>query len=268
MTDYEKLIAAHNGDMALYYIWLKANSGSADKKQAAKDLCMTLSQISSAEELLKLSGIDIPACSREPVPGTAPAPSDEPHSYTPEEIDKARSDKAFDSILNEYVRVTGKFASTEDLSRLLNIYHNLGLAADTIFVLLHYCQSEAEPRTPTIRFIEKAAYSWANREIQTAEQAEAYVEHIRSLKSRENEIKSILGISNRLTANLTAYIDRWIEAGYSDSMIEDAYEKTLKNTGRLAWDYLDKVLSNAKEKEDAGRAAGSTPLPDTIRKSR
>ena len=64
-ADADKLIAAHDGDVALLYIYY-TRTGCTDPEQAAHDLCRTLREISSAEEKLNRMGL---------CPGSVPAVS-------------------------------------------------------------------------------------------------------------------------------------------------------------------------------------------------
>ena len=262
MTDYEKLIQAHNGDMALYYIWVKSTH-SDDISMAAKDLCMTKDQILKAAELLKTYGFNmsefISDHNRETV---NPLPSDDPHEYTSQEISSAAKDPVFDAVIKEFTVITGKTPSKDDLSKLLNIYHNLGLGADSIFVIMHYCEGEKAPHKPTAKYIETVSYMLTNKGITDCEQIENWVDHIHSLKGPKNEIKAMLGITSRLTPSLDAYIEKWADGGYSMSVIESAYEKTLKNTGKLSWEYMNKVLENMPQDTEANECTDS--LPQTV----
>ena len=59
----DSLIAAHDGDVALLYIWLSQN-GALDADKAARELCRTEGEIKNAyEKLMRL----IPAAGAKPV---------------------------------------------------------------------------------------------------------------------------------------------------------------------------------------------------------
>ena len=42
------------------------------------------------------------------------------------------------------------------------------------------------------------------------------------------------------------YIDKWIGMGKTDAELKDAFEKTVLNTGKLSFPYMDKILTGEK----------------------
>ena len=76
----DKLLAAHDGDVALLYIYL-LRTGSGELESAARDLCRTLGEVSAAYEKLQRMGLisdgSAPAeAGREPLP-RHPEPAEE-----------------------------------------------------------------------------------------------------------------------------------------------------------------------------------------------
>ena len=63
----DRLIAAHDGDAALLYIYLARNP-AADLDRAAHDLCRTMREVADAEEKLRRMALL-------PIPGRAALPS-------------------------------------------------------------------------------------------------------------------------------------------------------------------------------------------------
>lgn len=273
MSAEELLISAHDGDMALLYIWLSTRR-SDDKRQAALDLCMTMSQLEAADEKLRLAGIHplVSAAGRSAAPAAVsapvPAPADEPASYSAEEISRtSREDSGFHAVCDAAARAFGKLLTRDELSRLLNIYRNLGLPADVILVLLNFCVQISD-RRPTMRFVESLAYRWVNSGISDAEQAEQFAEEQLRRRSQKGRIREILGLSSvKLTPKREEILDSWISAGYTESQIEEAYDITLSNTGKLAWEYLNKVLLGMSESAQKP-AEEAHPLPLSIRKKK
>ena len=39
------------------------------------------------------------------------------------------------------------------------------------------------------------------------------------------------------------YIDKWISLGKTDEELKEAFEKTVLNTGKLSFPYMDKILT-------------------------
>lgn len=241
----DKLIAAHDGDVALLWLWL-GREGVYDGDRAAADLCRTLGEMDTAYEKLCRMGADKPSAKR-----NVPQPAEEMPQYTVNDIlRRSEQDGAFKAILTEAERVLGRSLSSPDLKTLFGIYDYLALPADVIFLLLNYCvelfrEKYGPGRLPSMRSIEKEAYSWVNNEIMTVEQAEEYIADKRERRSLTEEIKSALGIHGRqLTATESKYIASWADMGFGVEALAVAYDRTVTNTGSLKWNYMNKIVSS------------------------
>ena len=269
----EKLIMAHDGDMALLYIYFTRRN-TTDVAKAAKDLFMTLSRAESAYERLELQGFfeeDTGSSTRKEV-SVEKADDDYAANYTAEEISEASKDYAFKALLDEAQEITGKILTRDDMAKLLDIYKHLQLPADTIFALMHYCEIISS-RTPRMAYIHKIAYSWHQKGIITYEQAEAFIEQDLSRKSELGKIKSALHIFDRdLTTKERENANAWIDMGMSEDDVEQAYEICVDRNGKYANAYINKILINWHEngkdfkKAQAKKEEEHTPLPKTIRK--
>lgn len=238
----DRLISAHDGDMALLCIYLARNPG-ASSEQAAFSLCRTLGEIESAREKLR----------RLAAPAAIP-PEDEPVEYPAEEIaDSARS-KAFGSLVDELAVILGATPSRAYLNVLMDMYDHLGLPCEVIMLLLHYCADECrrrwgDSRRPTARAISQEAYRWVNSEIVTLEQADAYIRRAEERCGARGRLAEMLGIRGRSPSQTEErYLDSWIAAGFDDELIAAAYDRTVTNTGSLKWPYMNRILQSWQEK--------------------
>ena len=247
----EALIAAHDGDVALLYIYLCCRGGE-DLERAARELCRTMGEISDAWEKLQRMGL-LPgerAFQDRPVPAPKPAPAEELPEYETEDlVRRSREDAGFSAIVTEAQKVLGHVLSSSDLKRLFGIYDYLALPPEVILMLLNHCVSISQGRRPSMRFIEKEAYVWANREIMSLEQAEEYIRSSRRRREDMGRIKESLGIRGReLTATEQKYISSWLDMGFGEECISIAYDRTVTNTGALKWNYMNKILLSWHEK--------------------
>lgn len=276
-ADCDRLLEAHDGDVALLCLYVLRH-GTADVEGAARQLCRTKAEIEAAREKLGRLGL-LPA---EALPQT-PAPQQEklppalelPEYRAEDVVRRSREDPAFSAILAEAERVLGHALSSADLKRLFGIYDYLALPAEVVLVLLNYCVAVSKGRLPSIRFIEKEAYTWANREILTLEQAEDYIAEARRRDEQSSRIAESMGIVNRaLTPTEIRYITSWLEMGFGPEEIALAYDRTVTNTGALKWSYLNRILQSWKEKglltvrdieEKDSRRRNPAPAPKTDR---
>ena len=262
----DKLIAAHDGDVALLYVYM-ARTGCTDPEQAARDLCRTLREIAAAEEKLQRMGLlpgtaqggaAEPAARPPQAPEALPLPA-EPEERLPEYrtediVRRSKEDGAFAVIVDEAARVIGRSLSSSDMKLLFGVYDYLALPPEVILMLLNYCaelfhEKYGPGRRLTARAIEKEAYVWANREILTFEQAEEYIRLQRSRWGETGRVKAALGIQGReLSATEAKYIASWLDMGFREDAVAIAYDRTVTNTGGLKWGYLNKILQSWHEK--------------------
>ena len=247
----DKLIAAHDGDTALLWLWL-CRSGVYNGDRAAEELCRTLGEMDRAYEKLCRMGLYPITPDRKEAPSS---PAEELPQYTVNDVLRRSSeDGSFKAVLQEAERVLGRSLSSPDMKILFGIYDYLALPTEVIFVLLNYCtelyrQKYGPGRLPSMRSIEKEAYSWANNEILTLEQAEEFIEESRSRRSRAEEIKAALGIHGReLTPTERKYVFSWLDMGFSVDALSVAYDRTVTNTGSLKWNYMNKIVSSWHQK--------------------
>lgn len=249
----DKLIRAHDGDVALLYIF-RLLSGSVDKESAAKALCRTLKEIETAEEKLCRMGLgDVCAA---PVVSVQPQDTDEqlPEYRTEDIVRRCREDAAFTAILDEARKVMGKNLSSVDIKTLFAIYDYMGLPMDVMMLMINYCGRVFEERyrgqrRPTAKAIQKEADRWARNEIITMEQAEDFMRRQDERRSMLTALKETLGIKGReLSPTEREYLNSWLNMGFDEKCIAIAYDRTVTNTGSLKWSYMNRILQSWQEK--------------------
>lgn len=246
----DKLIRSCDGNAALLYLYVLRTGGSASVTQAAKTFGRSEQDVSASMALLNRLGL------LQYDEEVKPLQKEEPPEYTAEDIRRELDNgAAFYSLVQESQKSLGKIFSSDDLIKLFGFYDSLGLPPEVILHLITYCIAEnrrryGPGRMPTLRYIEKAAYTWAREGIFTLEQAEHYLKTLEVKRSLHSDIKRILQIKDReLTASEKKYLDGWISLGYSPDTIEIAYDKTVLKTGRLAWSYMDSIIGSWHQKD-------------------
>lgn len=239
------LLAAHDGDLALLYLYL-CRRGRFDAEEAARELCRTRQEIDAAEEKLRRLGL-LPGESA-PLPADRPLPpaDDERPEYQAEDIvRRSGEDPRLAHVFDEAERVFGRKLSSADLRTIFGVYDRLALPTEVLFELLHYCAENAAARRTrlTARAVEKEAYHWNDLEILTLEQAE---EHIRAQRSRQDamgRVLPVLGIHDRYpVASEQKYINAWLDMGFGEEALALAYDRTVTQIHKFNWNYMDKIL--------------------------
>lgn len=241
--DARKLLLTRSADAALLYLYMQCGNDPAEAQQT---LSLSSSRMDCACATLRQLGLW-------PTEKKTMLPTGERPNYSEKDVaDALDADASFRSLYGEVQRVLGKVLNTEELKILLSFIRYLGMTPDVIAVLVNYCKDRARQkggRAPSLRAIEKEAYYWAERGIETMEEAAAFIQTQNAHNARMAHIKHLLQIrGRRLTAAEERYASEWAEMGFEDGAILMAYERTCINTGGLKWPYLNSILKRWHEK--------------------
>ncbi len=261
--DVQKLLAAASPDAALLYIYVKSGNPA---ENAGADLQLSPSRLSCAGATLRQLGL---------MPDERPSaitPGERPSYSETDVLEAMEQDTSFRGLYGEVQRLLGRSLNTEELKILLGFVRYLGMPADVITVLICYCKDRARQkgsfRNPSLRTIEKEAYFWAERGIDTVEAAAAFIREQNLRNSRLYRLMGILQIRGRsLTAAEERYAQSWLDMGVADEVISMAYERTCLNTGGLNWAYMNKILQRwheqglrtAEDVRNGDRKSGGVP---------
>jgi DnaD/phage-associated family protein len=251
--DADKLIAAHDGDVALLYLYILRHGFDLDG--AARELCRTGADIAAAAEKLRRMGLADAAQSPAPPQQAKLPPADELPEYTADDITRrTREDGSFRAVVAETQRVLGHTLSGPDMKLLFGMYDYLALPPEVILELLNFCVDRSREkygtgRLPSMRSIEKEAFVWVNREILTLEQAEEYIEACKARSQDVAKAAAVLGIRGReLSPTEQKYIGEWLDLGFGREELSAAYDRTVTNTGSLKWPYMNRIILSWHEK--------------------
>jgi len=237
-TDLRKLLSAANPDGALLYLYLQ---GGNTLETAEAELNLNGSRLSCAAAILRQLGLLPEERKNHIVPGERPV-------YSDEDIYKMMDyDPSFKSLYEEVQRLLGWSLNNEELKILLSFVRYLGLDYDVISILVSYCKARAErrgrKRRISLRNMEQEAYAWAEKGIDSIEEAAAFIQMQNQRESRIGRLKQLLQIYGRnLTAAEERYANAWLDMGMEEDAIAIAYERTCLNTGGLNWAYMNKIL--------------------------
>jgi DnaD/phage-associated family protein len=182
------------------------------------------------------------------------SPVKEPAKYTEDEVKhELLSGSDFTIVVDETQRRLGKILSPDDLLRLFGIYDSLRLPPEVIVQLITHCIKESsitgDGRAPSMRYIEKAAYTWEREGVFTLDRAEEYLKALEERKTVRGKIKQGLDMRDReFSATQKRYVDDWITMGFSPDAIAIAYDRTVVNKGSLNWPYMNGILKKWHDK--------------------
>ena len=237
-TDLRKLLGAASPDAALLYLYISCGN---DPDRAGEDLNLGASRLSCAAASLRQLGLWPEERTVRIAPGERP-------DYTERDVlTTMDSDASFRGLYGEIQRLLGRNLNTEELKILLGFVRYLNMPVEVIQMLVCYCKERVRRRgsnrNPSLRAIEKEAYAWAERGIDSIEEASAFIQSQNVRASRLSQLMNALQIRGRnLTPAEERYAISWLEMGFDNEAISMAYERTCLNTGGLNWAYMNKIL--------------------------
>ncbi len=129
---------------------------------------------------------------------------------------------------------------------LLYIFEFLNLEVDAILMAVDFSIRNKKSLNQMLKICE----NWSNNGILNHEQAEQQIKILNDRKKFENKIKKCFGIYGRaLSINEKNYISKWThDYGFNINMIKLAFNKCVDATGKLSFQYIEKILNNWKQK--------------------
>lgn len=141
----------------------------------------------------------------------------------------------------------GRPLKHNEQNTLMIILEDACLPVEAALILVDYCFS-IKKHTPA--YMRTLALEWAESEVNTIEKAEKRVEELRKLNSAVGRFKSMFEVNSAFSKQQQEMINKWVnEYRFEDEMINEAYQRTLDKTGKLAFAYMNKILSDWHSKD-------------------
>ncbi len=135
----------------------------------------------------------------------------------------------------------GKSLTYTDQRVLVWIHDYLGLKSDIILMIIEFCKSIEKS---SMKFIEKVAVTWYDKNICTHEQAEFEIMQLQKYYSLSGKILSLLGLNRTLSTKEKEYVNSWVDMNIDFDLIQIAYDKTIDATGKISFAYMNKIISD------------------------
>lgn len=132
--------------------------------------------------------------------------------------------------------------STEEIKVINALYTQYALDEEYIITLAAYINDKGKL---TAARLGTEAERLVKRGVDTAEKLVSYIEEKANETADEWEFRHLLGIYNRtLTKSEQEYVKKWYgEYGFGEDIIGEAYDITVRNTGKLSLPYMDALLT-------------------------
>ncbi|MDY3304647.1 MAG: DnaD domain protein [Clostridia bacterium] len=232
--------------------------------------CESSSDGSSAISILNLNA-SAPQASGEEEPMSEPEkhlyPADKSviSSYRAKNVVKTiQSDGKLAHLFDLIQQMLGKSLSANDYKIIYSFIDYLSLPDKVIIILFEYCTSIGKTN---MRYIEKIAYSWADKGINTSDKALKYIKQLSENNSVVNHYRKLFKINGRdFSDDEEKMLFSWINTmNLSEEQIVSAYNISVLNTGKISFKYMDAVLKNEAENKSG---ASGRDVPSNVKNSK
>ncbi|MCL2572360.1 MAG: DnaD domain protein [Defluviitaleaceae bacterium] len=158
--------------------------------------------------------------------------------YTVQELSVYRTQsKDVERLFSKAETSLGKLLTYNDMNVIFGFYDWLRLPLDVIEYLFCYCQEHGHRN---LRYIEKCAMDWSERDIDDLDKALTYVH---TFDKNYRSILKQLGKSGFPTPAQRKQMDKWLhEMNMPLSLILDACDRTALSADKPSLSYVDKIL--------------------------
>jgi len=168
-------------------------------------------------------------------------------SYTGSEIEQILQEKkGLKALLDECQNMLGKVFSVHESNKIIGLADYLGLEDAYILLLCNYCKTIQKG---SVAYVAKTATELYHNNIDSLAALEAYIEQREKNSSFEGKMRTMMGIGMRaLSTREKKFFAEWAEFGFTDEILQLAYDKTVDSSGKAAVSLMNTILRSWKEK--------------------
>lgn len=148
---------------------------------------------------------------------------------------------AMKCLFQTYERLSGRPPKHAEQQALMVITEEVGMPTEVSLMLVEYCFSIGKA-TPA--YMKAVALEWIESGIDNIIKAEERIRILQAQNTTENRLRQKFGMTNAFSQKQKATISEWINLGIPDELIDEAYDRTLNQTGKLSFPYMDKILKS------------------------
>ena len=239
-------------------LWLSRHGGVYEDEACARAVGKSASECRDALRYWVQAGVLLGGDSSAPTPALAPtevklptvkAPLTRPRAVKPqmpEVIARRDSDAEFAYLLDEVSARLGRPLSPGDMETLLYLCDTAGMPVGVILMVVGYAVAANKL---TMRYIEKVALDWADRDVLTIAAAEEHLCRLERSQQALRHVQTVCGLDKPPTgAAAFAAAEKWIyDWNTPDDILRQAYEVCCQKVGKFQAGYMTRVLENWRE---------------------
>ncbi len=227
-------------------LWLSRHEMAWDADACANDLGLSREECDGCLAFWLAQGVlakpgDTPATL--PVAESIPAPR--PAAVKPrvqEVLAYQEKNPHFADFLQHVSAMLGKAIGHGDTATLLYLIDTVGLPEDVILLEVGYAVSMGKPN---MRYIEKIALDWADKDLITHKTVDDHIHKLERCRRAGERVEKLLTLAHPLNAPQCEMAEKWLEQwNFREDMLQKAAAITVEKTGKFAPAYMDKILDH------------------------
>lgn len=236
-------------------LWLSRHNGVYEEEACAQAVGVSIPECRDAVRYWVQEGVllgdEAAAPTTEAVKSKAEASSTSKRSVTrpqavkpqlPEVVDLRNNDAEFAYLEDEVGARLGRALAPADRETLMYLYQTAGMPASVILMVIGYA---AAVKKLNMRYIEKVALDWADRDIVTIPAAEEHLCRLEREQQALLHVQKVCGLEKPLVSSAAPTVSKWLyDWRISDEVLRRAYGICCEKAGKFETPYMNRVLEN------------------------
>ena len=153
-----------------------------------------------------------------------------------------KSNKKFKKDIQAIESVYCELLTQDDVAMIYDAIETQKIPLEIFILTLSYCLENNKKR---MKYIAKVVTDNFKNGLSTVEEVEEHFKEMAEKKEYSGQIKKALNIKGRdFVETEKQFIEKWQDSKKTIEDITAAYEKTVMNTGKLSFPYMDKIIMN------------------------
>jgi DnaD/phage-associated family protein len=172
---------------------------------------------------------------------TADALLNADYDFPPTEIaELLENDKNIAYLFKRAEDLYGRTLRPHENNALSVIVAEVGIKPEVALTLLEYCFTIGKT---SAHYLKNVAKDWYKQNIDSFETATAHAQELKEFRDIENEFTRLLEIKAIPDARKPLFKKWMTDFSFTPEIIYAAYQESLEGTGKLTYNYMDKVLT-------------------------
>lgn len=209
--------------------------------EAARELGLSVSEVEAAVAFWRGAGI-IEFTDAKASKKAAASNISLYQNYDSEILSSAvEKDSEFRELCNTISDVTERILNKNDYNSLFYLYDYVGLPSDLICGIAQYCKQE---KKFSMQYMMKTALGMYEDGIDSYEKLEQLLARKEKAKSGIGMLRKLCGMGDReLSVKENEFVNNWfVKWDMPYELIKLAYDKTVDNTGKVQFSYMNSIL--------------------------